>query len=172
MGRSIYSTDFLDLFKNTNSIVDDVTRRNPNVMVAAPTINSSGVLADRTEIVTTLSPAWVPLSPFNQTLAVFGGPVQITGRARVTAITADTILNLSFGVDGAEVTGNQYGLARIDSLSFVQVVEFTHVVTGIPSSTHSFTIFASVKSRSGSGSGLSATITMGTTERLILTEVK
>jgi hypothetical protein len=172
MGRNIYSTDFLDLFKNTNSVVSDVSRRNANVLISNPTRNLSDVVADRTETVTTISPAWVLLNSFTQTMAVFGGPVQMTTRIRVSSITADTILRLSFGIDGAEVTGTEYGLARIDSLNFVETIGLTHIVTGIPSSTHTFSILASVKSRSGSGSGMSATITMGTSERMMLVEIK
>lgn len=172
MGRNIYSTDFLDIFKNTASLVDDVTRRNANVLVSNPTRNTGGVIEDRTETVTTLAPAWAKLSSFDQTMAVFGGPVQLTTRVRVTSIASNTVLHLSYGIDGAEVTGTQYGVARIDSLDFSPMIEYTHIVTGIPSSTHTFSIFANVRSRSGSGSGFSATITMGSVERMSIVEVK
>lgn len=172
MARNIQPSDFLDIFKSTSSVVDDVTRRNANILVTAPTANTSYVLEDRIVQITTLSPAWVNLSVFSQTLAVFGGPIQITSRIRISGITADTILNLSYGIDGAEVTGNQYGLVKVDSLDFCPILEYTHIVTGVPSSTHTFSILANVKSRSGSGSGLSATLTMGIAERMMITEVK
>lgn len=172
MARNIQRTDFLDIFKSTSVIVDDVTRRNPNVLVSNPTLNTSSQLENRVIVFNTLAPAWQEAALLNQTMAVFGGPVEIRARIKVSAITTNTFFNLSFGVDGAEVAGNRYGLARIDSLNFNPMIEYSHIVTGIPAGTHKFSIFGSVESRSGSGSGFSATITQGIAERIIIKEVK
>lgn len=173
MTRNIQRTDFLDIFKSTNTVVDDVTRRNPNVLVSNPTRNTTtGLIENRAITITTVAPSWYEVVVLNQTMAVFGGPIEIRSRVKVTAITSNTYLNLSFGVDGAEVTGNRYGLARIDSLDFNPVLEYSHIVTGIPAGTHKFSIVASVESRSGSGSGFSATLTQGIAERIIVKEVK
>lgn len=172
MARNIQRTDFLDIFKNTSTTVDDVTRRNPNILVTNPTTNVSDSLENRIVQINTSAPAWVNLSVFSQTMAVFGGPVEITARVRVSAIASNTILNFSFGIDGAEVSGNRYGLARVESLNFMPVLEFSHIVTGVAAATHTFSLMANVESLSGSGSGFSATLTQGIAERMIVKEVK
>lgn len=172
MARNIQRVDFLDIFKNTSTVVDDVTRRNPNILVTNPTLNTTNQLENRIVQINTLAPAWVNLSIFSQTMAVFGGPVEMRSRIKISSITSNTYLNLSFGIDGAEVTGNRYGLVRVDSLNFNPIFEFSHVVTGVAASTHTFSLMASVESKSGSGSGFSATLTQGIAERMIVAEVK
>lgn len=172
MSRNIERVNFLDIFKNTSTVVDDVTRRNPNFLVSRPSENVSGTLEDRIVLVQTLAPAWVNLSIFGQTMPVFGGPVEIKTRVRVSNIASNTILNLSFGIDGAEVTGNRYGLARVESVDFSPTIEFSHIVTGVAASTHSFSLMANVTPLSGSGSGMSATLTQGIAERIMITELK
>lgn len=172
MTRNISSTDFLDLFQDTTLAVDDVTRRNANVLVTEPTKDIYGAPSDRIIQINTSAPAWVNLAFFSQTLAVFGGPLLISTRARISAITNDTIFNMSFGIDGVEVTGNEYGLITIDSLNFAPVVEFSHVVTGVPSSTHTISLFANVRPKPGASGIKSATLTMGIVERMTIIEVK
>lgn len=172
MSRNIQRIDFRDIFKTTSVTVDDVTRKNPNLLVSAATKNNSGNLENRIVQINTLAPAWVNLSIFGQTMAVFGGPVELRARIRISAIASNTIANFSFGIDGAEVTGNRYGLVRVDSLNFQPVVEFSHMVTSVPASTHNFSLMANVESLSGSGSGFSVTLTQGIAERLMILEIK
>lgn len=172
MARNIQTYSFLDMFSDATATVDDVTRVNPNVLISTPTINTYGSLEDRVVQVNTLSPAWVNLSIFSQIMPVFGGPIEIRSRVRISNITANTILNLSFGIDGAEVTGNRYGLVKVDSLDFVPFFEFSHIVTSVPAATHTFTLMGNIEPRTGTGSGLSATLTQGIAERMIITEVR